>query len=364
MGVAVLSAQQVAERALASLGLDDAGVDLFSTEALAAAVRRAASFSCPATPSTLIRTVGDALRGLPGYDDGVRAQLDLVIDALVGAGDLLELPSGDPDGPKRQIYLGYPAFVRRRSGACIVIGVRPDGEPLATGELAQRIDFDGHLRVVRPGPDLDQLLMVNGIAERSVSQWIQTPRSRSAVQLLAEYAARLDAAGSSGDIDGARILDPAAPVHYYRGRWRAPKSGDSGMFVARRPQAYGADLWCVARLDDGHFVRLVDLPLFGSLLPAADEAWELQAAIDADRGHGQSAKVRATADIGSRAIDFFSPLPSWAQRRLDLFGTPLLAGRGALFTYSLSADEVFEELDFLADRLWMSTETEPERTGP
>jgi hypothetical protein len=75
-------------------------------------------------------------------------------------------------------------------------------------------------------------------------------------------------------------------------------------------------------------------------------------------------KVRATADIGSRAIDFFSPLPSWAQRRLDLLGTPLLAGRGALFTYSLPADEVSEELDFLADRLWMSTDTEPERTGP
>lgn len=364
MGVAVLSAEQVAERALASLGLDDAGVDLFSTEALAAAVRRAASFSCPATPSTLIRTVGEALRGLPGYDDGIRAQLDLVIDALVGAGDLLELPSGDPDGPKRQIYLGYPAFVRRRSGACIVIGVRPDGEPLATGELAQRIDFDGHLRVVRPVPDLDQLMMVNGIAERSVSQWLQTPRPRSAVQLLAEYAARLDAAGPSGDIDGARILDPAAPVRYYRGRWRPPKSGDSGMFLARRPQAYGADLWCVARLDEGHFVRLIDLPLFGSLLPAADEAWELQAAIDAERGHPQLVRVRPTADVAFKALDFFSPLPSWAQRRLDLFGTPLLAGRGSLLTYSLTADEISEELDFLGKSLWMSTETEPERTGP
>ncbi|MGH3493757.1 MAG: hypothetical protein ACRDQ1_11030 [Sciscionella sp.] len=133
MGVAALSPQQVAERALASLGLDGVGVDLFSTEALAAAVRQAASFSCPATPTTLVRIVMDALGGLPGYDDGIRAQLDLVIDALAGVGDLLELPSGEPDGPKRQIYLGYPAFVRRRSGAYVLIGVRPDGEPLATG---------------------------------------------------------------------------------------------------------------------------------------------------------------------------------------------------------------------------------------
>lgn len=364
MGVAVLSPQQVAERALASLGLDGAGVDLFSTEALAAAVRRAASFSCPATPTTLVRIVMDALGGLPGYDEGIRAQLDLVIDALVGVGDLLELPSGEPDGPKRQIYLGYPAFVRRRSGAHVLIGVRPDGEPLATGKLAQLIEFDGHLRVVRPGSDLDQLMMVNDIAERSVSQWLQVPRPRSPVELLWEYTMRLDAAGPSGEIEGARILDPAASVRYYRGRWRAPKSGDSGMFVARRPQAYGADLWCAARFDDGRFVQLVDLPLFGSLVPAADEAWELQAAIDAERGHRQRVRLRPTSDVASKAIDFFSPLPSWAQRRLDLFGTPLLAGRGSLFTYSLPADEVSEELDFLADRLWMSTETEPERTGP
>ncbi|MGH3493756.1 MAG: hypothetical protein ACRDQ1_11025, partial [Sciscionella sp.] len=187
---------------------------------------------------------------------------------------------------------------------------------------------------MRPGPDLDQLMMVNDIAERSVSQWLQAPRPRSAVELLGEYTMRLDAAGPSGEIEGPRILDPAAPVQYYRGRWRAPKSGDSGMFLARRPQAYGADLWCVARLDDGRFVRLVDLPLFGSLLPAADEAWELQAAIDAERGHRQRVRVRPTSDAGYAAIDFFSPLPSWAQRRLDLFGTPLLAGRGALFTYS------------------------------
>lgn len=364
MGVVAMSPHQVAERALASLGLDGAGVDLFSTEALAAYLRRAASFSCPATPTTLLRILMDTLRGLPGYDDAIRTQIDLVLDSLVGVGDLLELPSEDPDGPKRLIYLGYPAFIRRSSGAYVLIGVRPDGEPLATGELTSLIEFDGHLRVVRPTPGLDQLMMVNGIAERSVSQWLQAPRPRSAADVLADYTARLAAAGPSGDIEEARVLDPMAPVHYYRGRWRPPRSGDTGVFVARRPQAYGADLWCVAKLDQGRFVRLVDLPLFGSLLPAADEAWELQAAIDAERGHEQRVRVRPTSDAGYKALDFFSPLPSWAQRRLDLFGTPLLSGRGALFSYSLPADEVTEELDFLADRLWMSTAAESERTGP
>ncbi len=364
MGVVALSSQQVADRALSSLGLDDAGVDLFSTEALAGSLRRAASFNCPATPTTLIRAVLDTLRGLPGYDEAIRAQLATLLDALIGVGDLLELPSADPDGPKRLIYLGHPAFIRRSSGAYVLIGVRPDGEPLATSDLADHIEFDGHLRVVRAGLGLDELMAANDIAERNVSQWLHSPRLRSASEVVAEYAARLAAAGPSGDIDGARIIDPDAPIDYYRGRWRAAKSGDSGVFVARRPQAYGADLWCAAQLGDGRFVRLVDLPLFGSLVPAADEAWELQAAIDAERGHRQRVRSRPTSDTAYTALDFFSPLPGWAQRRLDLFGTPLLAARGALFSYSLPANEVAEELDFLTQRLWMSTDTESERMGP
>jgi hypothetical protein len=304
----------------------------------------------------------DALRGLPGYEETTRGRLEVVLDALVGVGDLLELPATDPDGPKRLIYLGHPAFIRRSSGAHVLIGVRPDGEPLATSDLADHIEFDGHLRVVRAGLDLDELLAANGIAERSVSQWLHSPRLRSAEEVVAEYTARLAAAGPSGESDGARIIDPDAPVNYYRGRWRAPRAGDSGVFLARRPQAYGADLWCAALLDDGRFARLVDLPLFGSLTPAADEAWELQAAIDAENGHQQRVRTRPTADVAYTALDFFSPLPGWAQRRLDLFGTPLLAARGALFSYSLPTDEVGEELDFLAQRLWMSVE--PERMGP
>ena len=364
MGVVALSSQQVADRALLSLGLNDAGVDLFSTEALAESLRRAASFHCPATPATLIRTVLDALRGLPGSDEAIRAQLATLLDAIIGVGDLLELPSVDPDGPKRLIYLGNPAFIRRSSGAYVLIGVRPDGEPLATSDLAGRIEFDGHLRVLRAGLDLDELMAANDIAERRVSQWLRSPRLRSSSEVVAEYVARLAAAGPSGEIDGARIIDPAAPVDYYRGRWRPSKSGDTGVFVARRPQAYGADLWCAAQLDDGRFVRLVDLPHFGSLVPAADEAWELQAAIDAERGHKQRIRTRPTSDAARTALDFFSPLPGWAQRRLDLLGTPLLAARGALFSYSLPADEIAEELDFLAQRLWMSPETESERMEP
>ena len=363
MGVASLSSQEVADRALSSLGLDGFGVDLFSVEALAAALRRVASFNCPATHNTLIRTVRDAFRGLPGFDDdAIRNQLDIVLDALIGVGDLQELPSANSDDPKRMIYLGSPACVRRESGTYLFIGVRPDGEPFTTGALTDLIEYEGHLRLVRPTPDVDGLVAESDITPRAMDQWLGDPGPRSAPEVIARYAGRLGAAGPSGDIEGAKIIDSATRVTFYRGRWREPKAGDSGMYVARRPQAYGADLWCVAQLDDGHFSRLVDLPLFGSLFPAADEAWVVQAALDAERGNSQRLRVSPTSGGEHRRFDFFSPLPSWAQRRLDLFGTPVLAGRGALFSYSLPTSEVDEELTFFSNRLWMSIDTEPERT--
>ena len=94
MDVARLTSAEVSDRALTSLGLDDAGVDLFSTEALAASLRRGASFLCPATPGAIVRSVAEVLQGLPGYSEDTKVNLELLVEALVGYGDLLELPSG------------------------------------------------------------------------------------------------------------------------------------------------------------------------------------------------------------------------------------------------------------------------------
>jgi hypothetical protein len=49
-----------------------------------------------------------------------------------------------------------------------------------------------------------------------------------------------------------------------------------------------------------------------------------------------------------------SPIPSWAQRRLDIIGTPMLRSPGALFSYGVRREDVAEELEFLASMLWTS----------
>ena len=208
----------------------------------------------------------------------------------------------------------------------MLIGIRPEGAPLVGDELAEVIDYEGHARFVGPRKDLDELLASSELTERTVAQWLQAPRSTTPQALIDEYDIRLQVAGPSGDIEGAQLLDPAARVNYYRGRWRPLKPADGGTFVARRPQAYGADLWCFARVTGGAITQLVDLPILGSLVPAADEAWRLQAAIDAVAGHPQVARVQSGSNPDAKVLNLFSPLPSWAQRRLDVVATPI--GRG------------------------------------
>jgi hypothetical protein len=366
MGVKRLDPLEVSAEAVIALGLDASAVDLAAPEALAASLRRAASFLCPTTPGALMRTVTEVTAGLRESEQ-YSAQVEILLDALVSYGDLLELSVSDTGHSSRQIFLGPPAYVRRNTDSCLLIGVRPEGAPLVGEELLARVDYEGHVRLIRATSGLagiGELLRSEGLIELRPEQWLETPRESTAEELVASYAARLDAAGSSGDIEGVRVIDPASSVGYYRGRWRSLKLGDTGRFVARRPQAFGADLWCFADVVRGEVARIIDLPVQSPLSPGADEAWRLQAAIDATTGHAQRLRTRIGVPPGMAVLDLFSPVPSWAQRRLDIVGTPLLRSRSALFSYGVRRDEVEEEIAFLGEMMWLSTEKSAEEDGP
>jgi hypothetical protein len=353
MGIEVLTAQDLTAHAVGVLGLDPEAVDLLSAEAMAASLRRAASFLCPTTSGALTRAVDETLVRLPGYTDDTRWQIEAVLASLVSYGDLLELPYEDEGVARRRLFLGVPAFVRRASDTCLLIGVRPEGAPLVRDDLLAKIEYDAHVRLIRATTPADaELLVADRLTELQPEQWFGTPRIASPEEVVSLYTARLDVARASGDIEGLRIIDPATSVTYYRGRWRPPKPTDTGRFVARRPQAFGADLWCFAEIAGGRATRLVDLPIGSVLVPAADEAWRLQAAIDCLAGHRQRVAVYTDPRSHRSVVDLFSPVPSWMQRRLDVVGTPLLRSRGALFSYALPDSELHEELECLRTMLW------------
>jgi hypothetical protein len=354
MGVVRLDTDAVAVETAEALGLDPS-IDLMSAEGLAASIRRAASFACPTTPGVLARTMSEVLSGLRGFGAETPDEIAHLIESMVAYGDLLELPLEDSQGTRRRLFLGPPAYVRRRgTNSCLLLGIRPEGAALLSDGLAPQIEYVRHARVVRlaESEPLTELMDDEGVVELQPEQWLRSPRATSARDLIAFYTDRLHALGQSGELD-LRIIDPSSSVTYYRARWRTLMSGDNGYFVARRPQAWGADLWCFTQIVQGQVAKIIDLPLQSSLAPGADEAWRLQAAIDVLASNPQRVRV-SEGEEGLRRVGFFSPVPSWMQRRLDIIGVPCPGGRGALFAYELPREEVQEELDFLAERMWIS----------
>lgn len=355
MDVKQLTAAQVHAQKVSELGLDSMALDLTSTEAIAAALRRMASFCCPCSSETLIRSVVRPLRGLVDDLDAFKPRVEETLDAIIAYGDILEHCVIDED-PLNQtasmLYLAPPSFVVRNSGIVILIGITCDQSPTLSIDLEKRIEHEKHLRRLIPmqGEELTVKLKNLGLKEISHKQWLYEPEFETSKQHLSRMNHLLDCAQPSRDVPGLELLDPMRSVRYYRGRWTAPDS-KSGRFIARRSQAYGNKLWCYVELRDGHPRRLIDFPLANKRWRGCDEAWHLQMAIDAELGHSQHLRVES-GFLDTRIIQLFSPFPMWAQRRWDAVGEPIQAS-GCLLAYRFNKAEFNEELRFAREMLWL-----------
>jgi hypothetical protein len=282
-------------------------------------------------------------------------RIDAAIEALVIGGDLLELHdvvTEDTSVRGTWVFAAPPSFVVRPSGWIFLFGIVPDQDAFLPHSLASRITYDGFTRTIspQPGEDLAAELREQGLQALSEHVWLRSPKAEAAQEMLAALEYRLASQPPSGAIGDLQILDSAQSVTYYRGRWTTPKR-HSGTFIARRPQDFGASLWCFVTLRDGVPTRLLDLPLKKSRWRGSDAAWHVQMALDRRFGHPQLYRRRAAND-GVR-LDFFSPLPLWAQRRLMIFGQPVPPEK-CLMSYWLPSDEAKVEERFLQDRLWLS----------
>jgi hypothetical protein len=359
MSFEAIPLEEVWLSSIRALGLDEDTVTPESPEAVAASLRRAASFLCPTTPRAIVDTVLEVLTPVLPIPPA-REDLMALLDQLISTGDLLELAETTPEGTTRLLYLGPPSFVEKFPGRYLLTGIRPLGAQLVGTDL--NIDYESHLRTVSLDPgDAEAVFHAAGLHKIGVNHWAGLPSSQAPGEHLGDYVQRLDVARASGAVDGLTIIDPAKNPRYYSGRWRPPATGDTGDFVARRPQSYGADIWCVVRLADGTPERLVDLPLdYDSVTPGRDAAWRLQAAIDAVRG--TPAVFRARRCLGMDPVehvaDFFSPMPTWAQRCLELVGMPIDRSAGALFSYRVPDAALMQLTSRLAGTLWMNVTTD------
>lgn len=321
--------------AVETLGLDPDAVGLTSTEGVAVSLRRAASFMCPTSPGRLVDAVLGALRPLDG-DDLQRDEVVELLDLLVSSGDLLELRH-ESGRSTRLLFLAPPSFIERVPGTYLLMGVRPFGAPLISDELAGAIEYEGHTRLLTLEPaDYEKELRARGLQQVPKKRWIASPSVEAPADLIKQHRSRLNVAADAGELEGLQLLDPATKVRYYRGRWRTPAATDTGDFLARRPQAYGADLWCLVRCEAGVPMRILEFPVADPVVPGRDEAWRYQAAIDALRGTPQEFRIRRGARPSDDAIlDFFSPLPGFAERYVQFAGLALGKSTGSLFSFRL-----------------------------
>jgi hypothetical protein len=281
-----------------------------------------------------------------------------LLEQLISTGDLLELTESTVDHKVRLLYLGPPSFVERAPGQFLITGIRPLAAPLVTSFV---VNYVLHTRTVTLDSESgDRQLRAAGLHKIGQAQWVGRPATLSAVEFVEMYRIRLSAARAAGAVEGLQIIDPARRPRYYRGRWRQPEKKDNGDFVGRRPQAYGADLWCAVRLNDGEPERLLDLPVDAAPNPARDDAWRLQAAIDAVSGRSLEYRVRSIPNSTPLVsiVDFFSPLPTWAERYLELIGTAADKSRGALFSYGVEDSALVSLRSTLNEALWMNVVTD------
>lgn len=363
--IGLASNEQVQAIAVRALGLDADTLDLDAPEAIAALLRRAASFAAPCSPRVLREHVMRAVRGLvipaeltsDATKDAwghARETIDAAIESLVAYGDILELPMEDGSSG-RLLYLAPPTFVTVSSRTMFLLGGRPDAVESLPAELRSRVEYISHTRrlILDPAEALPDRLRTFGFVDLPNEMWLSPPRRGSAADAVDRADRALAAKSTHGEVAGLSILDTTKAPTYYRGRW-CDRRGLTGRFVGRREQQWGADLWVYVDLRDGQVIHLIDLPFDSRSSDArgCDEAWQLQLAIDAVADNPQRFYLRPRPPGDSVIVDFFSPLPRWARRKFDSLGEEVGRSR-SLMAYRFERPVYDAVLSCLTEDLWL-----------
>lgn len=355
MGFNLLSSEQVHALSVEGLGLDPSLIDLTSSEAMACLARRAASLVCPVPQNKLIQTITSSLIGLIDESNSVRSRVNNALENLTSCGDLLEKKKvvEDIEEDETLIYVAPPAFVKANDHVILLIGIFPDDILPLPDEILSCLEYSNHIRRIATCSNnqsfVDQLLDL-GLIELSYSWWTKEPSYHSPSELLSKVDELLEFAPRSMNVENLELIDSSNSHENYRARWTVPNK-QTGRYVARREQRWGANIWCYVDINNGIPGRLVDFPLKHSGWRGCDDAWHLQAAIDFLQGNPQYFEIGEVRK-GKKIIDFFSPLPCWARRRWDSIGD-LVEGRRSLFSYSFDAAIIKYEINFIREKLWL-----------
>ena len=339
--------------AVSSLGFNVDSADLLTPEVLAALIRKTASFECPCPLAVLEKSVSRLLEPIcPG--ETLKDTVRRTINSVTSYGDLVEMHEASDATSTFRLYLAAPSFLQISASLFLLFGVTPDGEDMTPPNLRQKVEpvmYSRRLTVDDPKECRDTLLLA-GFESLKLDSWLRCPPSRLPLELIRLYDDALSKSGPPGVPEDVILIDPNQPVNYYRGRWTKLKK-QTGRFIARRSQTYGAQLWCYLEVSNGLVTRLLDFPQLETHWRAFDEAWHLLQAMDAAAGHPQGYCVRKVSQKGMAAMDLFSPIPTWATRRWDAVGLRTMPN-SSLMSYIFPETRIDAECSFAAERMWLA----------
>jgi hypothetical protein len=322
---------------------------------IASCVRRVAGIKCPCSLITLVNTTCDSFKYLIEDDDLFRIRIEEIINRLIIGGDLLEIndvSTNDVNAKGTWLFSASPSYLVRANGVIFIFGIVPD-ESCPIPFLSRRIRYEGCKRFIIPleSENLSLRLKDFGLICLSESAWLKLPKKIDASKYLALMDSILSNSSTNSDIPDLIILDPNTSTKYYKGRWLKPNS-QTGRFVSRRPQVFGTTLWCYVELINGVVTKFVDIPFKwnGIIQRGCDGAWALQMAIDFINGNPQVYNIREIET--GMVLEFYSPLPLWAERRLIAIGN-IMEPCNCLFSYLISKEDLPVETEFLGDYLWL-----------
>lgn len=334
-----------------SMGLPDdaATLEHTSNALIAQSLRRSVFIAAPCSARSARSLVVAALAPLIETQEAFDDRVGSVLEDLIAIGDVLEMRRENTDGSELVLRPAPPSFVMRDDGTFILLGVAGDEiTPLVNGPVSFR---SSGLRTIRPADSsaCKLALLDLGLIELTSSMWMHSPATTTADTFLEGWLARLPQAPHPERVE--ELLDTSTPTTFYRGRWRPVRDDDSGVYLARRPQKYGARLWSLVEVKAGLVHRLVDVHSKDARIRDCDEAWRIQAAFDAIAGAPQ--KVGVIEEEESTILSFFSPLPAWAVRRLTAIGDQFKP-IGALLGFRIPNQNTNDELRWLEKTLWLA----------
>jgi hypothetical protein len=291
---------------------------------------------------------------LPLFGDNSLDAIEDALDQIVSSGDALELVTTEPvsDRSISMIFMAPPQFVEISDREIVLIGINPFVEDSLPPEIEERVTRRGIVKVLQVDPEdhSREILEQHGLISTLESDWLGLPVKRSGKSILTELDDRLDTQYFAGPLEDLTVVDPERSVKYYRGRWI---SGDdqSGRFIGRRPQQYGAHIWCYVSLSaEGN--RILDFPVGNHQTEGRDEAWHALLAQDHVNGHPQVATIKQVSSDTAMML-LYSPVPGWAERRWSLVGHKV-SPDGALFGYIFDDAQAIEEAIFAEEYLCLT----------